>query len=189
MTAVAAPTLVGSILSTIGTRSMLATYIFLPPKLEYIRHILIRNLAVAGRHPKFVIHRVYVLMSLLEFGLHLGNAVSGLTIVVQREDLEDGPAYVASGFLTQLYVQAVDCNMLVISVALFYILKKRSTLSSLSITAALICAPWILPLITSFTALGLHYYHPISGNWCWIQAEPKYLRDVLTHGWRFVIIT
>ena len=28
----------------------------------------------------------------------------------------------------------------------------------------------------------------MSGNWCWIQDSPTYLRYVLTHGWRFVII-
>lgn len=39
-----------------------------------------------------------------------------------------------------------------------------------------------------FIALGKKYYGPVSTSWCWIVAEPTYLRYVLTHGWRFVII-
>ncbi|KAI9799803.1 MAG: hypothetical protein M1825_004363 [Sarcosagium campestre] len=39
-----------------------------------------------------------------------------------------------------------------------------------------------------FTALGLGLYHPVSGNWCWIQEHPTYLRYVLTHMWRFLSI-
>ncbi|KAI9807294.1 MAG: hypothetical protein M1833_000037 [Piccolia ochrophora] len=49
-------------------------------------------------------------------------------------------------------------------------------------------AAWVLPIITSFTALGLNLYHPVSGNWCWIQAKPIYLRYLLTHMWRFLFI-
>ncbi|KAF8856660.1 hypothetical protein BDZ45DRAFT_727340 [Acephala macrosclerotiorum] len=170
--AVAIPTLVGSLLSSIGTCFILLTYIFLPPKLNHVRHTLIRNLAVS------------------EFGLHLGGSISGLTIIALGRDLQDGPGCVASGFLTQLCVQAVDCNMLVISITLFFIITQRFDLVKppRRITAALIIAPWILPTITSFTALAKHFYHPVSGNWCWIQAEPKYLRYVFTHGWRFMFI-
>lgn len=46
--AVAIPTLIGSLLSTLGTSLILATYIFIPPTPHHVRHILIRNLAVAG---------------------------------------------------------------------------------------------------------------------------------------------
>lgn len=80
--------------------------------------------------------------------------------------------------------------MAVISIALFYILTQRFDLVKppRRITAILVATPWVLPTITSLTALMLHYYHPVSGNWCWIQAKPKYLRYVFTHGWRFVFI-
>ncbi|KAH6672600.1 hypothetical protein B0J14DRAFT_668937 [Halenospora varia] len=170
--AIAIPTLVGSLLSTIGTVFIIATYIIMPPKRSHIRHALICNLAAA------------------EFCLHLGNSISGLTIIALGRDLEDGPGCVASGFLTQLCVQAVDCNMLVISVTLFYIVTHKFTLIKLPLknTILLAIAPWVLPIITSFTALANHYYHPVSGNWCWIQAKPKYLRYIFTHGWRFFII-
>lgn len=28
---------------------------------------------------------------------------------------------------------------------------------------------------------------PVSGNWCWIAENPRYLRYVLGHGWRYSI--
>ena len=43
-------------------------------------------------------------------------------------------------------------------------------------------------MVEGFIALFNGWYHPVSGNWCWIQDSPTYLRYVLTHGWRFVII-
>jgi hypothetical protein len=71
----------------------------------------------------------------------------------------------------------------------------------------LLCASaWFVPIITSmpiltllhpkmiayedegFIALFSGWYHPVSGNWCWIQDSLTYLRHVLTHGWRFVIV-
>lgn len=78
--------------------------------------------------------------------------------------------------------------MFFISVTLFYIITYRYDVVKLSryYTFLLIAGPWILPIITSLLALTKHYYHPVSGNWCWIQAKPKYLRYILTHGWRFV---
>jgi hypothetical protein len=80
--------------------------------------------------------------------------------------------------------------MLVIAVTLFYIVTNEFTLIKppQMIRIALLVAPWILPIITAVTALLLNYYHPASGSWCWIQADPNYLRYVFTHGWRFVII-
>lgn len=39
-----------------------------------------------------------------------------------------------------------------------------------------------------FIALSHDLYHPVSGNWCWIQARPSYWRYVLTHMWRFAFI-
>lgn len=34
----------------------------------------------------------------------------------------------------------------------------------------------------------MNAYGPAATNWCWIDEEPVYLRYVLTHGWRFLII-
>lgn len=38
-----------------------------------------------------------------------------------------------------------------------------------------------------FTALGLHFYGPVSGNWCWIRSDLLLERWTLTHGWRVAI--
>src|SRR5436305_11615880 len=102
--------------------------------------------------------------------------------IVQHKDLDNGPWCVANGFFTQLGVQAVDCCIFVMSCTLLYIIAHPSTLfkPSLFRTILLIAAPWILPLTTSSVALTKHYLHPVSGNWCWIQAKPTYLRYVLT---------
>jgi len=45
---VAVPSLVGSLLSVIGTAFILVAYYTLPPERSHIRHPLIFNLAVAG---------------------------------------------------------------------------------------------------------------------------------------------
>jgi len=34
----------------------------------------------------------------------------------------------------------------------------------------------------------MHWYGPVSGNWCWLVEKPAYMRYVLTHGWRFFFI-
>ena len=41
---------------------------------------------------------------------------------------------------------------------------------------------------SGFVSLGKGYYGPVSTSWCWITENPTYLRYVLTHGWRFIII-
>lgn len=46
----------------------------------------------------------------------------------------------------------------------------------------------ILTLSTGSTALGLDVIRPVSGNWCWIAGEHRYLRYALGHGWRIAII-
>lgn len=48
--AVAIPTLVGSLLSVVGTGFIIATYVLMPRESSHIRHALIFNLAVAGMH-------------------------------------------------------------------------------------------------------------------------------------------
>jgi len=125
-----------------------------------------------------------------EFCLNLNGSLSSITVIALGRDFQDGPGCMASGFFTQLFVQAVDCNMLVIAVTLFYIVTHDFAFIKPppKVKLALLIAPWILPNITAVTALLLNYYHPASGSWCWIQAEPNYLRYVFTHGWRFVII-
>ncbi|KAF8344516.1 hypothetical protein F5887DRAFT_970296 [Amanita rubescens] len=50
------------------------------------------------------------------------------------------------------------------------------------------CAIWALPFFTGFLALGMGWYAPATGNWCWLKAKPVYLRYALTHGWRMLFI-
>lgn len=53
----------------------------------------------------------------------------------------------------------------------------------------MICvSTWLVPIITSTTAVGLGAMSPVSGNWCWITAKRPDLRYSLTHGWRIGII-
>ncbi|KAL1616286.1 hypothetical protein SLS56_011471 [Neofusicoccum ribis] len=86
--------------------------------------------------------------------------------------------------------QAVDFSILAIAVVTFLTIQFKSYILYASmVKKVLICmAIWIVPLITSCTALGLDIYQPVSGNWCWISPKPRYLRYALTHGWRFAII-
>lgn len=111
-------------------------------------------------------------------------------ILARGRDLDNGPWCEANGFITQLAVQAVDCCIFSISFILLYMITHPSALldPTIPITVLLIVAPWILPIITSSIALAKHYIHPIHGNYCWIQANPTYLRYILTHGWRFGIM-
>ena len=73
---------------------------------------------------------------------------------------------------------------------LFVVTRKHSTSLEPKILrrVLLIASPWILPLCTATAALSMNYIHPVSGNWCWIQPRPVYLRYALMHGWRFCFI-
>ncbi|KAE9369886.1 hypothetical protein N431DRAFT_469765 [Stipitochalara longipes BDJ] len=166
------PPLVGDLLSFITAAFVLTTFSLIPTKPGHIRQKLICNLIVA------------------ELVLEGNNSVSGIMILARGRDLDNGPWCEANGFITQLAVQAVDCCIFSISFILLYMITHPSALldPTIPITVLLIIAPWILPIITSSIALAKHYIHPIHGNYCWIQANPTYLRYILTHGWRFVII-
>lgn len=41
--------------------------------------------------------------------------------------------------------------------------------------------------MSGFAALGLDYYGPVSGNWCWVRPRLLLQRYILTHGWRIGI--
>ncbi|KAK8191024.1 uncharacterized protein BKA78DRAFT_251343, partial [Phyllosticta capitalensis] len=57
------------------------------------------------------------------------------------------------------------------------------------ISKVLICASvWVVPLVTSSTAVGLGAIQPIGGNWCWIPKRRIALRYALGDGWRVAII-
>ncbi|KAF9773974.1 hypothetical protein IL306_008111 [Fusarium sp. DS 682] len=113
---------------------------------------------------------------------------------------------VANAWVGQFSVQAIDFNILVISISVLLAVQRQQILddSSRLMTAIVCLVPWIPGLITSkfteagklpimlntftgFVGLGLDIYGPVSGNWCWIQTQHLGLRYGLTHAWRIAI--
>ncbi|KAK6342238.1 hypothetical protein TWF730_001715 [Orbilia blumenaviensis] len=164
--------LIGSLSSFFGSGFIVVTYLLLPIK-RHFRHSLILNLAIA------------------DFINSTNNSTSGLWRLLQRREIPDSPGCVANGFIGQLSVQATDTSILAIAIVTVWSLTRKTTICETlpRTTTALICAAtWLLPITTSFIVLGMNRYGPVSGNWCWIKAEPSYFRYVMTHGWRFAFI-
>ncbi|KJZ77662.1 hypothetical protein HIM_02839 [Hirsutella minnesotensis 3608] len=170
---VAVPTFVGSVLSFAATSVAMMLHMLNPPK-RHFRHALILNLLVA------------------DWINSLNNTISGAVALARgRKDGNDAPdaACIANAWVGQISVQAVDFNILIISIVVLYTVLNNRLISGASTTAtAGICvAAWIPGIITSFTGLGLGVYGHVSGNWCWIRPEFLGLRYALTHGWRMFI--
>ncbi|EME45134.1 hypothetical protein DOTSEDRAFT_127749 [Dothistroma septosporum NZE10] len=165
---VAIPTFVCSCLSLLASTTFAIFYLIFPPE-RHFRQALIVNLLVAD-----LINSA-------------NNTVSGAVALSRRHDaeaLKQGPACIANGYIGQFSVQAIDFNILIISVAvLLTIRQSRIVTEPPWWQVILICAiPWIPPIITR-----LHFYGPVSGNWCWIQATHFSMRYALTHAWRIAI--
>ncbi|KAL2060658.1 hypothetical protein VTL71DRAFT_9299 [Oculimacula yallundae] len=169
--ALVAVTLTGSLMSLLGTAFILICYMILPQK-RHIRHALIINLTIA------------------DFINAANNSSSGLWVLIQNIPLRAGPGCTFNGFVGQLSVQAVDFSILTItSVTLWIVTASRSRHDMrLSYILIFCCGSWAMPLMTSGIALIMNAYGPAATNWCWIDQNPTYLRFVLTHGWRFLII-
>ncbi|KAK0229888.1 G protein-coupled glucose receptor regulating Gpa2-domain-containing protein [Armillaria nabsnona] len=173
--ALAITNFVGSALSAMGSGFIILCYIFLPMKKHY-RHPLIMNLAIA------------------DFVNGVNNRISG-AVVLATGPLTQSPACTANGFIGQLSVQATDTSILAIAVVTVLLVtatheswlgdSKKDKMRFVTIVCA---CTWVMPLVTSFIALGMGYYTAVSGNWCWLTPEPAYLRYVLTHAWRFLFI-
>ncbi|PWW78904.1 family A G protein-coupled receptor-like protein, partial [Tuber magnatum] len=163
--------LVGSSLSALGTGFVCLCYLFLPMK-PHFRHRLIQSLAVA------------------DFLNATSNSASGFYILVRNRELPEGIGCRMNGLVTQITVQATDLSILAIAIATVWAITDPITFGMWSTRKAIlaVCFVWVIPFITGFTALGKDWYHPVSGNWCWIQHKPAYLRYVLTHAWRFFVI-
>ncbi|KAK2459262.1 hypothetical protein APHAL10511_008739, partial [Amanita phalloides] len=175
-TAITAVTAACSILSLIGSGFILLCYTVLPLD-HHFRHILILNLAIS------------------DFLNSLNNTAAGLYILSHMKGLDPGPACIFNGFVGQVTVQATDCAILAITITTVYVITQRGPISTvppggwqLGRIVLLCCAIWALPFFTGFLALGMGWYAPATGDWCWINAKPVYLRYVLTHGWRFLFI-
>ncbi|KAF8626425.1 hypothetical protein AX15_004887 [Amanita polypyramis BW_CC] len=176
VSAISAVTLASSLLSMLGSGFMLICYLILPLRYHF-RHILILNLGIA------------------DFLNALNGSVGGLYILLRKEPLKAGHACVLNGFVEQVTVQATDTAILVIAIVTVYTLTMDGPMSAALERRRgygpiiLIClAVWTLPFTTGLLALGMNWYAPASGNWCWIEEKPAYLRYALTHGWRFFFI-
>ncbi|KAK8151967.1 G protein-coupled glucose receptor regulating Gpa2-domain-containing protein [Phyllosticta citribraziliensis] len=171
--AVNIPTLIGSVLSTFATFTVLVSYLIFSQQKRSFRHALVFNLAVAA-----------------EFVNSLNNSISGLLIVDHHRDLEKGMACDANGYIGHLTVQAADFSILAIAlVTLFTVIRKTYLPETSVISKVLICASvWVVPLVTSSTAVSLDAVQPIGGNWCWIAKQRIALRYALGDGWRVAII-
>ncbi|KAB2577964.1 Cyclic AMP receptor 3 [Lasiodiplodia theobromae] len=170
--AIAIPTLVGSLLSFFSSSIVITLWAAFGAERRSFRYALILNLTVA------------------EFINSLNNSISGLYIVINKGKAHDGPSCDLNGWIGQFSVQAVDFSILAIAVVTLLTIQFKSyILYAPTYRKVLICLSiWIVPLITSSTALGLNVIRPVSGNWCWISGEHRYLRYALGHGWRIAII-
>ncbi|KAK0430652.1 hypothetical protein EV421DRAFT_1912640 [Armillaria borealis] len=157
--ALALSNLIGSALSSLGSGFIILCYVFLPVKKHY-RHLLILNLAIA-------------------------DCINATT-----------NSCIANGFIEQLSVQATDTSILAISIVTIMIVtashdsswNSKSDKNKERFVVIVCIYTWVMPVLTSFIALGKGYYTAVSGNWCWLTPEPVYVRYVLTHGWRFLFI-
>ncbi|KAG0643789.1 G protein-coupled glucose receptor regulating Gpa2-domain-containing protein [Tuber brumale] len=163
--------LIGSSLSALGTGFICLCYLFLPLKAHF-RHRLIQNLAVS-----------YFLNA-------LSNSASGFYILTRDRELPEGIGCRMNGLVTQITVQATDLSILAIAIVTVWAITAPTTFGLWSTRKAIIavCFIWVIPFTTGFTAFAKDWYHPVSGNWCWIQSKPAYLRYALTHAWRFFVI-
>ncbi|USP73695.1 uncharacterized protein yc1106_00969 [Curvularia clavata] len=169
---VAIPTLVGSLCSAVATTCVLVCYVIYADQQRSFRHALVLNLALA------------------EFINSVNNSISGAYVVANRRDITDGIACDVNGWVGQWSVQAADFSILAIAIVTLLTITRKTYMPNVStLKKLLICAScWIMPTISSSTALGLDEIAPVSGNWCWISAKRTDLRYGLGHAWRFTII-
>ncbi|KAK8017893.1 hypothetical protein PG993_014219 [Apiospora rasikravindrae] len=171
--AVAIPTLAGSILSLLATSVALVAHVVAPPG-RHFRHALILNLLIAD-------------------GMNsMNNSISGVITMLnyqKAEPLSPGLACTINAFVGQFSVQAVDFNILIMSVMVLLMLRtRRLSTEPARPKILLICVlAWVPSAITSSIGLGLDAYGPVSGNWCWIKPQEASLRYALTHSWRMAI--
>jgi hypothetical protein len=122
------------------------------------------------------------------------NSISG--IFANFNQLMEGPACTANGFIGQWSVQAADLSTLLIAVVTFLVLKTDSPLAFDTVMTKLdknvhwiISFVWLYPMLTATIAQFVIGYGP-AGNWCWIKNEPKPLGPImrysLTHVLRMV---
>ena len=94
-----------------------------------------------------------------------------------------------SGWFSQSNAQAVDFNILIMSIIVLLSVVRKNSIAHLEMRwQVLICiAAWIPGIITGTIGLALGSYGYVSGNWCWITSDRLDLRYALSHGWRIAI--
>ncbi|KAF8621918.1 hypothetical protein AX15_007413 [Amanita polypyramis BW_CC] len=175
-TALTALSTIASLFSTIGSGSILICYSILP--LDYhFRHILILNLATS------------------DFLNSLKNLIAGIYVLSYKNNINPGRTCHFIGFVTQVAGQATDCAILAIAITTVLSITKRGPISTVpqgrwkwGQKVLLCCVIWAFPFFTGFLALGMGWYKPVTGEWCWLETKPVYLRLVLMHGWRYLFI-
>ncbi|KAF4988766.1 hypothetical protein FGRMN_9560 [Fusarium graminum] len=151
------PILVGSVSSCVASLFALCLHVVIPPPRHHFRHALIVNLLIA----------------VLKNGYENPAAPASVGCL-------------ANAWVGQFAVQAIDFNILVISLSVLLVVGRRQIIddSSKGLTALVCIIPWVP---ATLTRLGLGAYGPVSGNWCWISPQYLGLRYALTHGWRIAI--
>ncbi|KAK1671592.1 G protein-coupled glucose receptor regulating Gpa2-domain-containing protein [Colletotrichum godetiae] len=190
--AVSIPTFIGSVLSALFTFTVLILHFISPPRRRHVRHALIVNLLLS------------------DFVDMVNNTVTGLLVLKYGtlDQVIPSGGCTMNAWVGQLTVQTTDFNILFISITVLLTVNKNHLLQDSSlrrIVAVCLCA-WIPGVITSmsftrysrrrklhtnarlgFTALGLHVYGPVGGNWCWIEKKYPVYRWALSFGWRLLI--
>ncbi|WAO82859.1 Git3 domain-containing protein [Fusarium falciforme] len=135
---IAIPTFMGSLLSFLATSIAIVLHVVIPPK-RHFRHALIINLLVAAWS---------------DFMNSLNNTISGAVALASTsvdKNTSVGAGCIANAWFGQLSVQAIDFNILIISiVVLFTVLNSRLVAQSSAMATTAVCAAaWIPGIITS----------------------------------------
>jgi hypothetical protein len=175
---IAGVTLGGSLLSAIASFCVLGCFVLFNRNQRSFRHALVFNLALSGMlsrgisrlecveaSPEVVIVS-QLLIQTADFINATCNSISG-AIYVRDKQLYPGPACAFSGWLNQLSVQATDISVLAISMATLLVVTQTGRVTKAStLTKTMLCLSiWVMPVITSTTALGMGEIVPVSGNW------------------------
>lgn len=154
---------------------------------------------------------------MVDFIYGLGNTISGAVFLTKGRTpsptSEPDTACLVSGWFSQSNAQAVDFNILIISIVVLLSIVKKDAVAQLQTKwQVLICiAAWIPGFITGKISplhrkpgfhdtsnpadrnlagtigLTLNSYGYVSGNWCWVKRGRLDLRYGLSHGPRIAI--
>ena len=124
--AITVPTLVGSCLSFTASSAVIISYILFPPQ-RHFRHALILNLLVAG-NDRFISLHVPAADIPIDFINSFNNTISGFLSLANRhkaQPLSPGKSCVANGWINQFSIQAVDFNILIISIVVLLCIRQQ----------------------------------------------------------------